>query len=620
MEKLEKYILNQSSKYFFMLLLVLIPVQMLLALYEFYNSSYHILLLKSYIGLSLLKAFLSFLPVLFMTPLFYTMNVCFPDRTLRSYNTEKIIRPFFKYSLLYLAFIIILVAVFDTTIAFREEQFEIRNRELKAADRHGLAIREMEKRVQKLVEEKKYYPALEVLEDILILVPAYAPAKEQIILIRQKIDHANELYLKILKKEGEDLFRAGDFKKALDLFTRYNGINERNEEIIRYMNLCRQELNLKEKLVIKDRYKSTIRLNPDERNMIKYNIRVKGLIDRGLDAFRQREYTRALDLFKEVLVLDVNNYDAYSYSLMVQKRIAAIRYYTNTSDKILQTGLEYRTDRYQIRIGRLAKAEYRLHEPLSPDRTEEEADRGQKEIITYKNMNAFQRALSAVWSGLLSKVKSIVSRDDKVHYYHYLFYNTTFTDRKTKASFTKQYGFYDIRKKAFVFRDDLIRETGRTFTAAGLNPEFIWNYRRLIREPEKFSLQYVLSAYSYFRNNLGDLKTYSRIMTVKINYYVLIIFLFFNLLTAGFYMRRKEGEIKVRISDLIILPVLSAALYFLFWKSFTLLKAFISRGFQLPRYILPLNVLFYLLFFVLFFILFRTLKSPPPVRSAAERG
>ncbi|MDD5067608.1 MAG: hypothetical protein PHF84_11245, partial [bacterium] len=568
--------------------------------------------LKSYIFLNLFKNFLFVLPPLLISSLFYTMNVCFPDRTLYSYKIDSFIRPFYKYSLLFMLFIILLVAVLDTTIVFKEEQFELRNKQLKIKDSNNLRIKELNEEADRFREEKKYYSALKILEDILIIAPYDEAAAEKSRLIKQMIEHEKKLKLKELRNKGIASYRAQDYKTALAFFNQYYEQNPEDNEVVKYINLSLQQTDIRSKRIIKDQYSHIIHLNKDTKSQNRHNNRIKELIDQGMDRYRKNDYHAALESFKDVLLIDVNNYDAYYYSILVQQKIFQLHFFTNTADKLVRNNLEYITDQYRIRIGQLARTESKY----ASLREESREQMKKPEILPPFMIQDRENLIFRLGRKIQSSAKPVMAKLNKIkpkksipEYNDYILHHVTFMNLKDKTSFTRRYGYYDSKLGTFIFQDSFVKPGGSLFQYSDINPELIWSYHRLMQSPESFSLYKIITYYPYFKKSLNDLKTFSHILTIKINYFILIIFLFLNLLILAFYMRKREGAVKVSLTDFLLLPLLFLILYTLFHDSFLLLKNIISIGFSIPPFLLLFNVIFYVLFFILFFIFFQVLRS-----------
>lgn len=499
--------------------------------------------------MDLLKNLMLFLPALFIAAIGYAINTSLPDSELEKYKDKSFMWFFIEFSFIFVFIIILLFELLSTTLIYRNEYFQSRDKYLKIRDKSQHYISKLEKSADLYVNKGEYYKAIEKFQEILIIFPGYNKALDKINSITELLINKKEKKLKRLKNSGISAFNKKNYQLAINYFHDYMEIKPDDKEILKYLNLTIQQTNQKAIRIVKDKYNYKITLDHNDMAMVKYKRRIRSLIDKGKLYFKKSNYSKAKEIFKKVLRIDINNYDALHYLRKVNQKINQIQYFTGKSDKLVKTDLVFINNKYKMNIKEIWKAE----------------------------------------------------NND------YIFYKTTFINLKNKKRISRKYGYYDNYKKKYIFINNIIKKSD-PFYVENINPMLIWYYKDIIKNPEMFSVYKLAVFYKYFKNYLKNMKLFKRMILVKINFFILIIFLLTNFLFLFFYLRRRVKKIKLSIFDFIFPAASVLLINKIFFSLFYAVKRIIFMGFDLYPQTIVINVIFYILFFILFFVTFQLLK------------
>ena len=282
-------------------------------MFKFYKTIFHPDLLKNFITVDFLNNLLFFLSAFFIAAFAYTINVSFPDDELKNYQTSAIITFFLEFSFVYIFIIIFFIELLSSNLMYQKDNLQLKDINLKLVDKNKNTVVKLIKDADKYIQEKKYYDALERLQEALILVPDYAEAEERVDFVSEELAEKNEKKLKELNKKGIESFNNKQYIEALEYFDKYLDIKPEDKEILKYINLTEQEINIikKEKRYLKDKYNYKVRMN--RKLLSKQKIKIHNLIEKGKKELKKKNFVKAKDLFKKVLVIDVNNFDAFYY-------------------------------------------------------------------------------------------------------------------------------------------------------------------------------------------------------------------------------------------------------------------------------------------------------------------
>lgn len=530
--------------------LVLIPLSVLHSIYNFYYSPFHRELLRNYLFLDLFRNLLFFMPALFITALGYAVNASFPENELRKIPSAGRITFFIEIAFMFLFVMILLIETLSTTYLYRVEDIHLKDKFLKLKDDNQITILQLEKTGEEYLQDGEYYQALEKYQEALILLPGYEEAEDRIKAITKKLIDQRQMKLEKIKKTGIRSFEEKRYAIAISMFHEYLEDEPEDKEVMKYLNLSIQQTNLKRKRGIKDSYSYKIILNRDGRAEARHKNRIIDLVNIGKQQFLKNDYTKAKETFKKVLRFDLKNYDALHYLGKVNQKMEEIRYFTSSIDKIVRKNLFYINDKYKMVIKEFWKAEHN----------------------------------------------------------DYIFFNTLFINLKTGKQTYKKYGYYDEKKKKFIFVNDMIYQQN-PLVVDNIDPDIIWYYRDILKDPERFSFYKVITFYKYFRDMLKKEKVFEKMVLIKINYYVLIIFLFSNFLFLFYYLRKKVKRGKVSGFDILFPAVCAIIINKIFLFTFSSLKKIITLELALYPKIVITNVAFFILLFITFLILFLFLQS-----------
>ncbi len=551
MEKLKKYSINELLKNSFILLITIILVGVIYAFIIFSIGDYHSGLLMDFIIKFFLDRLLFFMPAFFITVLAYTVNTSFSSDEARQYKTNHAVL-FIEYSLVYIFITIVLVGLLSSTLMHKEETFQIKEKYLKFKDRSMNTVKAWIREADDHIADKKYIEASEKLHEVLLLLPEYRDAEDRVGYITEELSKKHIKRLKEIKKQGLALFNNKNYRNAVSIFHSYLQLNPEDREVLKYRNLAAQMTNLSERQIMKDQYSYKIKLNKDIEAFINNNKRIHKIINRGKKELKRKNFKKAKDEFKKVLKFDISNFEAMHYLKKANQEIKEIRYFTNRADKLIKKDLFYVNSNYRIKIKELRKA---------------------------KNND-------------------------------YIFYRTTFENKKTRRKRIYKYGYQDKKHKGFVFYNDLKRNA--SFRMDDINPEMIWYYKDLIESPEKFSLStlfnpFIKSFRKYCVEVLKDRQLFFRVLMIKINYFVLTLFLMINFIILFFYMRKRGEQKKAGLYKFIFLPITAILINIVFIHLFKILKKALVIGSSGYLYLTIINLAYYVFLFILFFILFRLL-------------
>ena len=137
-------------------------------------------------------------------------------------------------------------------------------------------------------------------------------------------------------------------------------------------------------------------------------------------------------------------------------------------------------------------------------------------------------------------------------------------------------------------------------------------YKDLIKSPEKFSLSTLFNPFTksfrkYCVEVLKDRQLFFRVLMIKINYFVLTLFLMINFIILFFYMRKRGEQKKAGLYNFIFLPITAILINIVFIHLFKILKKALVIGSSGYLYLTIINLAYYVFLFILFFILFRLL-------------
>ncbi len=549
LEKLRKYSINEIFKNTFILLFTVIPIGILYFVIAFSRTDYHSALVKSYIIINFLDNLIFFLPAFFIAALVYTVNTSFGTDEIKKYKTGNIIFFFMEFSFAYIIIIIILAGLLNSTIINKQDGLRLEDKRLKLQDRNKEAVFKLIKEADAFIEDEKYYDALERLQEILIIIPDYEPAKDRIEAILDKQNKQRIKELKRLRKIGIKFFNDKKYRAAVIKFKTYLKMKPDDKDIIKYLNLSKQEIDIEQRRLVKDKYHYKIHLDKNLAALIEHKRKINKIINSGKIHFKEKQYNRAKKEFKKILKFDINNFEALYYIRKANEKISRIRYFTNRTDKLIKNNLSYFHDKYKIFITQLRKA-------------------GDED---------------------------------------YIFYRTTFTDRKSGRARTYKYGYLDRKERKYKFLNDFKKDKS-PLVIDNINPQMIWHFKQMSENPEKFPFHMFLSFRKYCIKYLKkDHRLFTCILMIKINYYILVIFLFINFILLFFYMRKMGSRKKIKVYNFIFLPALAILIYIIFFNLFQILKKILFLGQYFYSYSIIINITYYVLLYILFFILFRIL-------------
>ncbi len=549
LEKLKRFSTNEIIKHLFILLLVLIPLGVLYSVYDFYNTSFHSDLLKGYIFLHLLEDLIFFLPVVFITAICYTINTIFPDKELKKYNKGSIITFFIEFSFVFIFIIIFLIELLSTTLIYRTERYYSKDINVKLQNERKQVIIKLEKSANKFTQNREFYKALEKLQEVLIIFPDHYIAQDKIKRITKEIMTEKNDKLKKIMKRGVNAFEKKKYPTAIKEFNNYLNIEPYNREVLKYLNLSMQKTNKREKRIVKDEYNYKIVLNSNNEPIIRYKNKIISLISKGKKYYYTKKYDEAKKIFKTVLCTEIDNYDALYYLGKVNQKVNMVKYFTNRGDKLIKKDRDYIHHKYILKIKELRKA----------------------------NDN------------------------------DYIFFNTTFIDKKTKKRVLKRYGYYDEKKNKYIFINDIINKSN-PLIIDNIDPMIAWYHDDIVKRPERFSTFRILSFYTYFKKYLKQEDLFKRIVIIKINYYVMIIFLLMNFVSLFFYLRRRVSKKGLSITDLIFPAIIAILINKFFLSMFSLIKKIVLIGEKFYPLPLILNISAYFLIVCIFMLLIQLLK------------
>ncbi len=523
MQKLKELTINKIVVNLFILLIIMIPIQIIIGYIKFYSLSYQSEVLKDFLYVYMLDKLIFYLPAIFITTLFYTINSSFPDSIKKSMNIDnKAIFSFYsKIGIVFVIFNILVIEFLSTTLLLQKEKLELKNKFVKMKNEKLKNVTTLYKEAEKYLQKKDYYKSLELYQEILIILPNYPLAKDRIKLIEEKLIIQKENKFKSLLQEGINNFNNRKYKKALKFLERALKINPNSKEALKYYNLSLQELNIKQKQLIKDRYSYLIILYKEETPEVLKRRRIYQLMKKGRTEFINKNYLNAKNIFKQILLEDTTHYGANYYLSLINQRLSQITYFTTINDKIIKSGTFYFITKDEIVVPeKLAKSD--LNE--------------------------------------------------------YIFFNTTFykyKDNRLIKKLTKKYGYYNHKKKKFEFINSFITDK-KPYYVKNINPETMWYLNDIIDSPENFPFYKIINFFNYFVKKNKSIISFAYIIITKINFYLILILLFIFSLSFGLAIRRKTGTSKIGYISFIFLPILAIIFNKIFINLFYFTKRIIK--------------------------------------------
>ncbi len=529
------------------------PAGIISGIIKFYSLPYETEVMKKFLQVYFLEKMIFFLPAILIAALFYSINSAFPDSVRENLKlSEKEILSFHsKIAIVFIGICIFIFEILSTTLIYQKEKLELKNCFIRVRKQKMKEITKLYKKAEKYLQEQEYYKSLDLYQEILIIMPGYTPAEEKIKAIEEKLRIMKEDKFKRLLSEGIKDFNNKNFKKAVISLRKALEINPKSADALKYYNLTLQELNIKQKKIIKDDYSYLISLYEGETPEVLKHRRIYKLMQKARNEFKNKNYHKAKKILKHILLEDTKHYGARYYLSLINQRLSQITYFTTINNKIYKTGRFYLTaDKKIILPEKIAKSD--LNE--------------------------------------------------------YTFFNTKFYEYKNNnfvQILKKRYGYYNHKKKRFEFIDSFIKDES-PYYSKNINPEIIWYFNEIIDSPEVFPVAKIINFYRYLKERLESFDMFKYIIITKLNLYFLLIILFIISLTLGLSMRRKTGSRKIGYISFIFLPLLAIIIDKVFINLFKFTKKLIELS---AIYSITGGIIVLLLFYAAFFLLFTLIIS-----------
>jgi len=512
----------------FILLVIFVPVGIVLGIIEFYSTEYQNEVIKIFLQTYLIEKLIYFLPAILIASLFYAINAYFPDtaKEKMEITNNDISRQGLTTSIILILITIIIAELLNTTLIYKKEVLLLKDKHYKIQLTKNKEILQKEKLANSLIKEKKYNGALHIYREIHLMMPNYEHADEKIKFLKEKIYLENEHKFDDALDQGKLNYSKGNFKAALKYISDSLAIKPQSKEAQKYYNLITQQLNIKQKKLVKDEYNKTVKLISEYIPEIDKRRKITELGQIGQKLFKEKEYNESAKYFKKILEIDDNNYDANYYLGLIVQRLMEISHYTNIKDKIIKKDCFF--------------------------------------IMTNE--------------GILLHTKTLGKYYGENYYFYdndiYSFYNSV--KRKIK---TKKFGFYDFEKKKFKFIDSFIKDKNPIYIE-GINPDTMWHLDNIINNPIEYPFYKIFSYYKYLAVKHNSKNLFLKILTIRIFYYILLLLLFMLGIASALRFRKKVKSTKIDYTKFIFLPLLAIVFDIIFKNSILFSKKIIDMSFN----------------------------------------
>ncbi len=565
MKKSSEYLSKRLFLHFFLLLTVSIVYSIISGIIHFYNTNYHPDLMKLFIRTYVLNNMIFYLPAFILSVFAYTVNVSFLKKDMETLQIDKswIFYKSFSIFIFILGFLIIFITLLTQNLTDINDKLELENNKIFLTAKRNKIINEKFAEIENLISKKDYYQAIDRANEILMMSPGNTRAEESIKSLKQLIENSRIEKLKELHTYALKLYKEKKYKEALKYFLAILNINPDDTDAQKYINIIKSLLSLETQKQIKDRYTSLVYFTEKNSPIIRRNKQIYTLAENGKKLFREKKYTEAQKYFKNILRIDLYNYDARVYLEKINTRLSEINYFTNREGKLIKRNVFFSTrhnnKKYLFAIEELRK---------TPDR-------------------------------------------------HYILYNTTiyiFSD--IIRTIKRKYGYLDLTKRVYIFRDSFLKEND-IITIDFIYPKILWIREEILKTPEHFPIGELLKLKKFLQI---DNENFIKLIIIKVNYYILTLFLFFLILPLSFYMRKKSSKSRYNFLTILLLPVFSYLLYMFYTVSFYTLKNFITAGFSVNiLYGMFFNIIFYVLLYILLKIIINLVREPEIKKGKNEK-
>ncbi|MBN1899595.1 MAG: hypothetical protein JW827_12540 [Spirochaetes bacterium] len=539
MAKLKESGVNKIIANLFILAITLVPLGILLGMFTFYALPHDNEILISYLQFYFYDKLIFFLPIVFLTALFYTLNASFPDsvRKAGDLKDKDIVNYYTKIAIVFILINLVLIEFLGNSRIFQSEKYLIQDRMVMNRKAKEEQTGKIFRQAQAYLDKKDYYKSLDLFQEILIILPDYTKAEDKVRYIEEQIIDQRQVKFKGLLNKGIGLYEKKKYNESAQILKQALDIEPSNRDALKYLNLSLQALNLNQKKVLKDEYSFLIRLykglTPDVRNRQQINV----LMVKAKRELSLKNYLKAKSIYKQVLLINPQHYGANYYLGIINQRLSQITYYTSQNNKIFVKDTFY--------------------------------------ITTKGDM-------------------VVPEKIGKTGPFEYVFFNTSFYDiRNNRAvrKLTKKYGYYDFKNQRFEFINSFTEDKD-PYYRNDIDPEIMWSFENLLKEPEKYPFTKIIKFYPYLARNQETLKkfklkklqdmlsvknnslrAFARIFSVKMNYIFLLITFFILSLSLSLIFRRKSGITKIGWISFIFLPLLAI----IFDRVFTGLFYFTKR-------------------------------------------
>lgn len=523
MQKLRKYLNEKITANFFIAIFTIIFIGTFFAFLEYKSLNYNFFFLFLIVYFSFNSIF--YIPAIFQATLFYTLNANFPKIVLDEYkiNEKTLVKIFSSRLIIFLFLTIFFIELISPFYFYFKEKLDLKEAILNSEKITSIEIKNILKEADNFLNKNEFYKALDIYYEILIRNPNYSLVKDKINSVREKMESENEKNFKDFYNEGLKYFNEKKYKEAAEFFRKALNIKPDSKDALKYYNLSLNEIDISKKKLIKDWYRSIITLQESESNLIFRERKINELTKEGIKEFKNKNYDRAKELFKNILKELPENYGAFYYLDLINQRLSQISYLTSINGKLIKENRFY---------------------------------------ITKDNRILF------------------VSKLGKSFENEYLFYGAEFYNLENglRKVFSKRYGYYDYKLKKFIFTDEPIKLKD-AILLDNINPAVMWKYEEVIKNPEYFSLNTIFELKDYFGKSL-KLKIKNiilfegagrvgRIILAKILLYFFIGIFYGILMDLAIIFRRRSGGLNLRGISLFFIPFLVIILSFInsfFWK------------------------------------------------------
>ncbi len=562
MKKSSEYLVKKLFLHFFILLIVSILYAVISGIINFYNTNYQADLMKLFLRTYVLNGLVFYLPAFILSFFSYTINASFPKKLMDKLNvdSEYIFFKSFYIFLITFSFLIIFIGLLTQKISDINDKLELTNNKIKLNIQRNKQIESKFEDIDKLIKEKKFYDALDVANDIIMISPDNSTAEEKIKLLNELIRDNAEQELRKLKKDGISFYEKKKYKQALKNFIKIINIDPNDKIAKKYITIINNLLSIENQKLIKDKYTSLIYFNRKNSPVTARNRKIYQLVITGKDLFGNKKYLPAKKKFKEILKIDLYNYDARRYLEKINNKLAQINYFTNRDNKLIKKNIFYNT--------RYNNAKY---------------------LFTIEELRK--------------------SSDNQ-----YILFNTTiYKFGKAPDTLKFKYGYLDFKKRKYVFLNSFMDKHIKKTYIDFIYPKILWIRENIIKNPELFPLGEIIKLKRFLQL---DKTSFVRLIVVKVNYYILLLLLFFLLIPLSFHAGRKYSKAKFNFYTILFLPVFSLLIYKLYYILFFTLKNFINAGFSVNiMYGLFFNILFYIFVYIFFKILISLIKEPNLIKN-----